>query len=80
MNGANTGLKVLCADITERTTGSEGNRQATAFFRDQLNSLGWTTESQEFEATDWVDGGATLHAGNRKFKTLVSPWSIGCSR
>ncbi len=72
-------LKKLCVDIKERTTGSEGNRDATRFFREQLETLGWETESQGFEAVDWIDGGATLHAGNKEFNVLVSPWSKGCS-
>jgi aminopeptidase YwaD len=66
-------------DITERTTGSQGNRNATKYFKDQMTSLGWATESQEFDAVDWKDGGATLHAGNNEFKVLVSPYSEGCS-
>ena len=72
-------LKTLCLDIKERTTGSQGNRDATRFFREQLGTLGWETESQEFEAVDWIDGGATLNAGNKSFNVLVSPWSNGCS-
>ena len=72
-------LKTLCVDIKERTTGSQGNRDATRFFRKQLKALGWETESQGFEAVDWIDEGATLHAGNKEFNVLVSPWSNGCS-
>jgi hypothetical protein len=41
-------LKTLCVDINERNTGSQGNRDATRFFREQLESLGWETEIQEF--------------------------------
>jgi aminopeptidase YwaD len=72
-------LKTLCVDINERNTGSQGNRDATRFFREQLESLGWETEIQEFEAVDWIDGGATLNSGNKEFNVLVSPWSKGCS-
>ncbi len=72
-------LKTLCVDIKERTTGSHGNRDATRFFREHLEALGWETESQGFEAVDWIDGGATFHAGNKEFNVLVSPWSTGCS-
>ncbi len=72
-------LKTFCEDIKERTTGSQGNRDATRFFRKQLEAMGWETESHVFEAVDWIDGGATLHAGNKDFNVMVSPWSIGCS-
>jgi hypothetical protein len=33
-------LRTLCVDIPERCVGSEGNRQATQFFRDVLASFG----------------------------------------
>jgi len=66
-------LKTLCVDITERTTGSKGNRDATSYFREQLETLGWKTDPQEFEAVDWIDGGATLHAGNKLFNVNLQP-------
>lgn len=72
-------LKTLCVDIKERVTGSQGNRDATRYFREQLEALGWEAESQGFEAVDWIDGGATLHAGEKCFTVLVSPLSNGCS-
>jgi aminopeptidase YwaD len=72
-------LNTLCADIPERCVGSEGNRAATAFFKDTLTGLGWATETPEFNAIDWIDGGATLMAGGQKFKVLVSPYSLGCN-
>ncbi len=66
-------LKTLCVDITERTTGSQGNRDATLYFREQLETLGFETESQGFEAVDWIDGEATLHAGNKEFDVNLQP-------
>ncbi|MFP4366786.1 MAG: M28 family peptidase [Bacteroidales bacterium] len=72
-------LNTLCVEIPERTTGSQGNREATRFFKGKMDSLGWLTESQEFDTVDWIDGGATLRSGNNEFKVLVSPYSKGCS-
>ena len=72
-------LRILCKDIPDRSVGSEGNREATQFFRDSLDSLDWETESREFEATDWKEGGASLKAGGMDFRVLVSPYSLGCS-
>jgi aminopeptidase YwaD len=72
-------MHTLCVEIQERCVGSDGNRQAAAFFRDKLAALGWKTETQEFNAVDWQDGGAALRAGNRDFRVLVSPYSRGCS-
>jgi aminopeptidase YwaD len=72
-------LDTLCTEISERCVGSEGNRAATAFFNDTLTALGWATESQEFSAMDWCDGGARLTAGELNFEVFVSPYSTGCS-
>ena len=72
-------LKKLCEEIPERAVGSEGNRKATAFFREVLDSLSWKTEMPEFDAMDWVDGGASLMAGGNTFEVFVSPYAPGCS-
>lgn len=72
-------LNTLCSEITERCVGSEGNRNATEFFRNELARLGWETESQEFDAIDWKDGGATLKVDDKDFRVYVSPYSLGCS-
>lgn len=72
-------LKTLCEDIPERSVGTEGNRQATAFFRNELKVLGWETETPEFDAIDWIDGGASLTADDKSFEVFVSPYAPGCS-
>ena len=43
-----------------------------------ISSLGWTTVAQEFEALDWIDGGASLNCGETSFRVFVSPYSLGC--
>jgi aminopeptidase YwaD len=73
-----TYLHTLCGEIPERCVGSEGNRMATRFFESEISSFGWDTERQEFEAIDWEDGGATLHAGGSSFQVTPSPYSLGC--
>jgi len=70
-------LNKLCVEIPERCVGSQGNQQATLFFEDVIRACGWTTESLEFKAMDWEDGGAVLLAGGESFKVLVSPYSLG---
>ena len=72
-------LKMLCEDISERCVGSEGNRKATSFFKKEISSFGWKTETPEFKAVDWRDEGATLKASEKNFKVLVSPYSLGCT-
>ncbi len=68
----------LCKEISERCVGSEGNRQATHFFAQELDALGWKTESHEFDTMDWQDEGASLSADNRDFQVYSSPYSLAC--
>jgi aminopeptidase YwaD len=71
-------LKKLCVEIPERCVGSEGNRLATRFFGKEIASFGWETETQEFDAIDWENGGAQLRSGDADFEVFVSPYSLGC--
>jgi aminopeptidase YwaD len=70
-------LDVLCLQISDRSVGSEGNRQATHFINNEFSSLGWTTEMPSFDAIDWIEKGAILRCGEQNFNVLVSPYSIG---
>jgi aminopeptidase YwaD len=72
-------LKKLCVDIPERSVGSEGNIMATDFFYNEMNSLGWQTRKQEFNAMDWKSDGAKLRAGGKNFTLYSSPYSNGCN-
>ena len=74
-----TYLQMLCEEIPDRSVGSKGNRLATDFFEKEISSFGWDTETQEFDAVDWQDGGATLHSGGSSFRVFVSPYSLGCT-
>ncbi len=71
-------LHKLCQEITDRSVGSLGNQSASRYFEQELFSLGWDIETQEFEAMDWIDGGASLRCGEVNFQVFVSPYSIGC--
>ena len=71
-------LNKLCLEITERPVGSEGNRQATRFFRDIMTSFGWEVDTTLFDAMDWKQNGATLTVDNQSFQVIPSPYSIGC--
>jgi len=72
-------LQTLCKEIPERCVGSEGNRQATSFFKKEVASLGWHTEVSELDVIDWEDGGATLSIANQARNVFVSPYSLGCA-
>jgi aminopeptidase YwaD len=72
-------LYKLCMEIPERCVGSEGNRKATRFFEEEISSFGWKTETQEFDAMDWEQGGASLCCKDESFQVFVSPYSLGCN-
>jgi aminopeptidase YwaD len=71
-------LHKLCMEIPERCVGSEGNRKATQFFKEEISSFGWKTETQEFDAMDWEQAGAGLTCKGETFEVFVSPYSLGC--
>ncbi len=52
---------------------------ATKFFKKEISSFGWGTESQGFDAIDWEDGGATLDSADAVFEVFASPYSLGCT-
>jgi aminopeptidase YwaD len=72
-------LHTLCRDIKDRSVGNIGNNEATSFFNETMQSLGWDTEMPEFEAMDWKDEGALLKIGDEKFQVIHSPYSLGCN-
>jgi aminopeptidase YwaD len=70
-------LEKLCLEIPERCVGSEGNRLATTFFEQELLRFGWATETEEFDAIDWKEQGATLiMPDGSAFNVLASPYSL----
>ncbi|MCU7496691.1 MAG: M28 family peptidase [Ignavibacteria bacterium] len=71
-------LNILCNEITGRSVGSRGNRQATEFFENEISSFGWKTFRQEFDAIDWKEDGAVLTACGSEFCAFPSPYSNGC--
>jgi aminopeptidase YwaD len=75
---ADTYLQKLCLDIPNRRVGSSGNRAATDFFVEIVESFGFESESTPFECIDWSEGGAQLTAGGIQFDSFVSPYSLGC--
>lgn len=70
-------LERLCNQIPNRRVGSNGNRQATAFFAQTIKSFGFEVECPEFECMDWQGEAATILADGESFAAQVSPYSIG---
>ncbi|MCG8568589.1 MAG: M28 family metallopeptidase, partial [Spirochaetes bacterium] len=71
-------LDILCHQIEDRSVGSAGNRQATLFFKNKVEELGWITEIQEFSAMDWAENGVQLEINDQQYQAKVSPYSLGC--
>jgi aminopeptidase YwaD len=68
-------LHILCERIPNRRLGSEGNRQATAFFGETLNDLDCNVTFQSFDCKDWLDEGANLIVEEDVFEVKSSPYS-----
>jgi aminopeptidase YwaD len=73
-----TYLTRLCRDISERPTGSPGNRTATKLLYDQLRQFNWTVESTRFEAMNWQEDGVDFFVDNDPIQAFPSPYSLGC--
>ncbi len=74
-----TYLDRLCNVIGERPVGSLGNQEAAEYIEKEMKLQGWETETPEFNALDWHDGGAILSVGSEKFTVSASPYSLGFS-
>ena len=71
-------LQTLCAVRPNRRTGSEGNREATAFFASTVEPLGYQVETDSFACLDYIRGEARLTSGGREFDVHISPYSLPC--
>lgn len=71
-------LRKLCIDIQSRVVGSEGNRMATDFFAETMQSIGFTPKTQEFDCIDWTCDEVSLTADNQNFTIAASPFSVHC--
>ena len=74
---SNKYIKQLCNDISERCVGSEGNKEATRFFAEKLESFGFAVEMPGFPCFDWHDHGSRLSVKGQSFEVFTSPYSMG---
>ncbi len=77
-NAAKEHLHYLCETISERHLGSQGNKQATEYFKNALQRNRWETEESILEVMDWKTDGASLQCGKQSFEVFSSPYSLGC--
>ncbi len=71
-------LKMLCIEIPTRQVGSQGNRDATDFFKRCSSSFGFQTDQLEFDCIDWTTEGVRLEVKGQRFEAFSSPYSLGC--
>lgn len=71
-------LRTLCNVKPNRSTGSPGNRKATAFFAKNAKRNGYQTKTDLFDCVDFENGGTTLRSENKGFEVFPSPFSLGC--
>ncbi len=74
---SNKYIKKLCNEISERCVGSEGNKKATRFFAEKLESFGFEVEMPGFPCFDWHDHGSRMSVKEQSFEVLTSPYSMG---
>jgi len=71
-------LEALCSVVPHRRTGSPGNREATEFFAETIESYGYGLDTTPFDCLDHIRGGASLTCGRETFDVHISPYSLGC--
>ena len=71
-------LNKLCLKIPTRRVGSQGNRDATAFFKKRVEDLGFRSEVQSFNCIDMRRGDIQLRANEHKFDAFISPYTLSC--
>lgn len=74
---SNKYITKLCNEISERCVGSEGNKKATRFFAEKLESFGFAVEMPGFPCFDWHDHGSSLTVKGQSFEVFTSPYSTG---
>jgi aminopeptidase YwaD len=78
LSKAKVHLRALCREITNRSVGSQGNRRATGYFRDNLKIHSWQVQDTILDVMDWKSDGASLRCGEQAFEVSASPYSLGC--
>lgn len=71
-------LNKLCVEIPTRRVGSQGNRDATAFFKESVEDFGFQTEVQPFNCIDMRQGDIHLRTDGHEFDAFISPYTLSC--
>jgi len=71
-------LNHLCLAIPTRTVGTQGNRDATDYFQQQIKPFGFEIERQHFACIDSRRGPSTLTINKEIYELFTSPLSLAC--
>ena len=71
-------LQTLSNVRPNRRTGSEGNREATAFFAEKVRQFGFAVDSAPFECLDYEGGPSSLSSPSTSFAVYTGPYSLPC--
>lgn len=72
-------VQQLCDVRPNRTTGSDGNKQATAWFATTLRDSGIEVQTPTFDCLDFDQGEGSIQTPGGKIDLTPSPFSHGCS-
>ncbi len=75
----NTHLAHFCNTIQTRRLGTQGNRDASAYFQKHIAQFGFNIEQQDFDCIDSQVAASSLRSEDTQFRIFASPFSLGFS-
>jgi aminopeptidase YwaD len=75
---AETYLTTLCSVKPNRRVGSPGNRAATEFFAQTMESWEYAIDTTPFPCLDFQSGEPSLSCAGKPFEAHTSPYSLEC--
>lgn len=79
LHQAETYIRFLSEEISNRRVGSPGNQTATKFLSDKMHGFGFALDRTPFNCIDWRSDGVQLSAGVDVYEAFASPYSLGCN-
>lgn len=71
-------LHKICSVKPNRRTGSQGNKDATAYVAKMLKKYGYSVDTEVFASLDYKIEKVSLSLGTKMFEVYNSPYSLGC--
>ncbi len=71
-------IETLCSVMPNRRVGSHGNKVATDFFKEKVETFGYSVDYTPFKCLDYQSNEPSLTCQDRCFNVKISPYSLGC--